>query len=81
MSTATYLGHDRDLGRLHLPGVALGVANITAIAQATLNVTEEQKQRLLDARRALIKRVEGIVSERRSVQTATWGLARPGTLL
>ena len=36
--------------------------------QATLNVTEEQKQRLLDARRALIKRVEGIVSERRSAQ-------------
>lgn len=40
---------------------------VTAVlpAQATLNLSDEQKQRLLDARRALIKRVESIISERR----------------
>ena len=48
--------------------------------QATLNVTEEQKQRLLDARRALIKRVEGIVSERRSAQTAIQGFWYPAMI-
>ncbi|KAK9826091.1 hypothetical protein WJX81_001518 [Elliptochloris bilobata] len=40
---------------------------------ATLNLSEEQKQRLLDARRALINRVEGIVSERRALVEALRG--------
>ena len=53
-----------------MPGAALSCQLRPRPAQATLHLTEEQKQRLLDARRALIKRVEGIVSERRRAQAA-----------